>query len=247
MNRSFFSFWILIFCISSCTSTQPVTTVQYKDYRIEKPVRTDTAMVHMLAPYSAALNESMNKVIGFSNSQLSAKQPESGLGNFMADCMRIMAEKKFDRKVDAGFMNQGGIRSYIPKGNITVGRIFELMPFDNLLVLQDVKGTVLQQFLDKMAADGGWPVSAGLTMGIKEKKAVNVQINGKPLDAAAVYVIANSDYVANGGSDCDMLRRIPQQNKGYLMRDALIDFVADLTRQGKPLDYHIENRVVHVN
>lgn len=247
MNRSFFSFWILIICISSCTSTQPVTNVQYKDYRIEKSGRPDTAMISMLAPYSAALNESMNKVIGFSNNQLSAKQPESGLGNFMADCMRIMAEKKFDRKVDAGFMNQGGIRSYIPKGNITVGRIFELMPFDNLLVIQEVKGAVLQQFLDKMASDGGWPVSAGLTMGIKDKRAVNVQINGKPLDIAAVYVIANSDYVANGGSDCEMLRRIPQQNKGYLMRDALIDFVSDLTRQGKPLDYHIENRVVHVN
>ncbi|MCA6448754.1 MAG: 5'-nucleotidase C-terminal domain-containing protein [Chitinophagaceae bacterium] len=247
MNRSFFLFCTLIVCISSCTSTQPVTTVQYKDYRIERSVRSDTAIVSLLAPYGAALNESMNKVIGFSNNQLSAKQPESGLGNFMADCMRIMAEKKFGRKVDAGFMNQGGIRSYIPKGNITVGRIFELMPFDNLLVLQEVKGAVLQQFLDKMASDGGWPVSAGLTMGIQDKKAVNVQINGKPLDIAAVYVIANSDYVANGGSDCEMLRRIPQQNKGYLMRDALIDFVSDLTRQGKPLDYHIENRVVHVN
>ncbi|MBI2283713.1 MAG: 5'-nucleotidase C-terminal domain-containing protein [Bacteroidetes bacterium] len=247
MNRSFFSFWTLIFWISSCNSTQTVTTVQYKDYRIEKSVQPDTAIVRMLAPYSAALNESMNKVIGFSNNQLSAKQPESGLGNFMADCMRSMAEKKFDRRVDAGFMNQGGIRSYIPKGNITVGRIFELMPFDNLLVIQEVKGSVLQQFLDKMAADGGWPVSAGLTMGIKDKKAVNVQINGKPLDATVVYVIANSDYVANGGSDCEMLRRIPQQNKGYLIRDALIDFVADLTRQGKPLDYQIENRVVHVD
>lgn len=247
MNRSFFSFWTLIICISSCTSTQPVTTVQYKDYRIERSGRSDTAMISMLTPYSAALNESMNKIIGFSNNQLSAKQPESGLGNFMADCMRIMAEKKFGRKVDAGFMNQGGIRSYIPKGNITAGRIFELMPFDNLLVIQEVKGAVLQQFLDKMASDGGWPVSAGLTMGIKDKRAVNVQINGKPLDIAAVYVIANSDYVANGGSDCEMLRRIPQQNKGYLMRDALIDFVSDLTRQGKPLDYHIENRVVYVN
>ena len=43
-------------------------------------------------------------------------------------------------------MNHGGIRSYIPKGNITTGKIFELMPFDNLIVLQEVKGSVLQQF-----------------------------------------------------------------------------------------------------
>ena len=41
-------------------------------------------------------------------------------------------------------------------------------------------------------------------------------INGKPLDKDAVYVIANSDYVAKGGSDCEMLRKIPKQDKGYL-------------------------------
>lgn len=247
MNRSFFSFAIILFCVSSCISTQPVTSLLYNDYRIERSAKTDTGLTAMLAPYSTALNVSMNKVIGFSNNQLAAKQPESGLGNFMADCMRVMAEKKFGKKVDAGFMNQGGIRSYIPKGNITVGKIFELMPFDNLLVIQELKGSVLQRFLDKMAADGGWPVSAGITMGIKDKKAVNVLVNGKELDANALYVIANSDYVANGGSDCDMLMGIPQQNKGYLMRDALIDFVSDLTREGKPLDYSIEKRVVYVN
>jgi 2',3'-cyclic-nucleotide 2'-phosphodiesterase (5'-nucleotidase family) len=201
----------------------------------------------MLAPYRLTMDAAMNKVIGFSNNQMNARQPESGLGNFMADGIRIMAEKKYGKKVDAGFINQGGIRSYISQGNITVGKIFELMPFDNLVVLQEMKGSVMQQFLDKMAADGGWPVSAGVVMEIKDKKAINVSINGKPLDPAAVYLIANSDYVANGGSDCDMLRRIPQQNKGYLLRDALIEFVSDFTRQGKPLDYSIEKRVVNVN
>jgi len=144
-------------------------------------------------------------------------------------------------------MNQGGIRSYIPKGNITVGKIFELMPFDNLVVLQDVKGSVLQEFLDKTAGEGGWPVSTGITMSIKEKKAVQVLIGGKPLDANATYTIANSDYVANGGSDCEMLRKIPKMDKGYLFRDALLEYVAELTKQGKPVESKIENRVTNVN
>jgi 2',3'-cyclic-nucleotide 2'-phosphodiesterase (5'-nucleotidase family) len=91
----------------------------------------------------------------------------------MADCMRMMAEKKFERKVDAGFMNQFGIRSSIPKGNITVGKIFEMMPFDNLVVLQEIKGNVLKEFLDKTAADGGWPVSIGTRWASKTKRAVN--------------------------------------------------------------------------
>ncbi|MDB5211829.1 MAG: 5-nucleotidase, partial [Sediminibacterium sp.] len=143
-------------------------------------------------------------------------------------------------------MNQFGIRSYVPKGNITIGKIFELMPFDNLVVLQEVKGSVLHQFLDKIAADGGWPVS-GVTMGIKEKKAINITINGSPLNENATYTIANSDYVASGGDNCEMLRNVPQQNKGYLYRDALIEYVSNFTQQGKPVDQIIENRVVNVN
>ena len=84
-------------------------------------------------------------------------------------------------------------------------------------------------------------------MGIKDKKAVNVIINGKSLDANATYVIANSDYVANGGSDCEMMRKIPQMNKGYLLRDALIEFVTGFTQQGKPVQFSIEKRVVKDN
>src|SRR6478609_4376489 len=89
-------------------------------------------------------------VVVFAVSCSTTHQPESGLGNLMADCMKTMAEKKFNRKVDAGFMNQFGIRTSIPKGNITVGKIFELMPFDNLVVLQEIKGTVLKQFLERI-------------------------------------------------------------------------------------------------
>lgn len=245
MRRSISFFPVMLLLTVSCSSGHQITTLSFLDYRIDQRVKVDSSLVKMLRPYAGTLNETMNKVIGFSNSNLQAKQPESGLGNFMADAIKLMAEKKFAKKVDAGFMNQGGIRSYIPKGNITTGKIFELMPFDNLIVLQEIKGSVLQQFLDKTAADGGWPVSAGVTMAIKEKKAIQVVINGKALDPETTYVIANSDYVANGGSDCEMLRRIPKQDKGYLMRDALIEYVQAITQQGKPLDYQIENRVTY--
>ncbi|MEO7530606.1 MAG: 5'-nucleotidase [Sediminibacterium sp.] len=249
MLRNIFSFLVTVIFASSCSSStkNTSTSLLYKDYRIEKEAKKDGDLEKMLQPYAASLSVTMDKVIGFSNNGLMSKQPESGLGNFMADCMRSMAEKKFGKKVDAGFMNQFGIRSYIPKGNITIGKIFELMPFDNLVVLQEIKGTVLQQFLDKIASDGGWPVSAGVTMGIKDKKAVNVIINGKRLNENDTYLIANSDYVANGGDNCEMLRKIPIQSKGYLYRDALIEYVTNFTQQGNPVDYTIEKRVVNVN
>ena len=199
----------------------------------------------LLMPYAKDINATMNKVIGTSAGNYNNNRPESEIGNFLADAYKAMAEEKFGRKVDAGFMNAGGIRSYLSKGNITVGKVFEIMPFDNILVLQELKGSVLQAYLDKMAEDGGWPVSKGLTMIIRNKKATAVTVNGKPLDPNTVYVVAHSDYIANGGSDCDMLRPIPQINRGYLMRDAIIDYINAFTRDGKIIQPAIENRVTN--
>jgi len=213
-------------------------------YRISSNGNVDSGLYKLLRPYADSIGKTMNKVIGFSANGMTKKQPESGLGNFMADCMKAMAEKKFDTKVDAAFVNYGGIRSYLPKGEVTVGKIFEIMPFDNLIVLQVVPGDTLQAFLNRVAEKGGWPIS-GISMGIKEKKAVNVIVNNEPLQSGKMYVIANSDYIANGGDDCFMLKKIPTLNRGYLLRDALITYVENYTQSGQSIDANSQNRVVY--
>jgi 2',3'-cyclic-nucleotide 2'-phosphodiesterase (5'-nucleotidase family) len=220
--------------------------VEFKNYKIVSQLRQDSNFIQWLIPYADSMHRSMNKVIGFSVSTLINKQPESSLGNFMADCMKAMAEKKFNQKIDAAFMNFGGIRSYISKGDITIGKVYELMPFDNLIVLQKVKGMVLKSFLDKTAASGGWPLS-GITMRINNRKATDIWIDKKPLKEDADYIIANTDYVANGGDDCIMLKNIPKQNIGYLLRDALIEYILLFTQQSKPIEAKMDNRIVYVN
>lgn len=230
----------------ACKQAPQQSIVNYQGFQINKQAPVDSALVRLIAPYGNQLKASMGKVIGFSENGLYKKQPESEIGNFMADAMKEMAEIKFGKKVDAAFVNYGGVRSYIAKGNVTVGQIFELMPFDNLVVLQEISGTVLQQFLDKTAMDGGWPLS-GLTMEINDKKAANIKIAGKLINPNAKYLIANSDYVANGGSDCAMLKGIAQENRGYLLRDALLDYTVALTAKGKKIDSILENRVINAN
>jgi 2',3'-cyclic-nucleotide 2'-phosphodiesterase (5'-nucleotidase family) len=245
-NRKIIISTLAFMLILSCKQSLQKSVVQYQGYQINKQAASDSAMIRLIAPYGNQLKTSMGKVIGHSDNGMNKKQPESEIGNYMADAMKEMAEKKFGKKVDAAFVNYGGVRSYIAKGDVTVGQIFELMPFDNLVVLQEIKGTVLQQFLDATAADGGWPLS-GLTMEIKAKKAIHIVIGGKPFDKDATYWIANSDYVANGGSNCSMLKGIHQENKGYLLRDALIGYTITVTAKGKSIDSNIENRVVNAN
>jgi 2',3'-cyclic-nucleotide 2'-phosphodiesterase (5'-nucleotidase family) len=234
----------LLFFASCKTSFLP-QKVEYLDYQITAALPKDSSLLNMMRPYGDSVNNSMNMVVAIADQTLEKKLPSGSLNNFMADAMLFSAKQKFGVPVDAAFVNYGGIRTnQLAKGEVTRGKVFELMPFDNILLLQKIKGDVLQQFLDHTASLGGWPV-AGITMQIADKKAVNVSINGKPLDVNKIYTIANSDYVANGGDNAAMLKPIPQQNIGYLMRDAIFDYIKALKAEGKNITAQTENRITN--
>ena len=236
---------VTCFFLFSCKTIYQPHTVQYKDYRINKQHSADSQMNVLLKPYSDSVNKNMNDVIAIAGMELEKKQPESTLGNLLADAMLYVSGGVYQTKVHASFINFGGIRlNSIPAGNITRGKVFETAPFDNIIVLLNVTGNTLQQFLDLVAAKGGWPC-AGITYQIKNKKAINIVIGGTPIDDGSVYKIALVDYVANGGDDCVMLKNIPQENNGYLFRDAVIAYFTKLNKEGKKIEAKIEKRVTN--
>jgi 2',3'-cyclic-nucleotide 2'-phosphodiesterase (5'-nucleotidase family) len=158
-----------------------------------------------------------------------------------------MAGKKFGKQVDLAFMNTGGIRlNQMLPGPINKGQIYELMPFDNLMVLVEMDGVQLQGFLDHVAARGGWPVSGG-SYTIANKKAINVLINGKTIIPTQNYTIATSDYVANGGDDSNVMKTLKQQNIGYLQRDALLEYTAQFGKQNKRIEKPTGERVIRTD
>lgn len=248
MRKISIALFVGLFAITlsiSCNLSYQPQSVQYKGYQVNQSSKQDSSIIVLLKPYSDSVNSSMNEVVAVSETELSKKQPEGTLGNLIADAMLVMGEKKYSVRIDAAFMNYGGIRlPSIPAGNITRGKIFELSPFDNALIIQNLSGKVLQEFLDHIASRGGWPC-AGISMQIKDKKAINVKIGGADLDESKVYAIANTDYVANGGDDCIMLKPIPQINNGYIFRDALFDYIKLFTSNGKKVSAKIENRVTN--
>ncbi len=228
-----------------CHTSYKAQSLQYRNYRISDSVQTDPALLALMKPYSDSVNKSMNDIVGYAEKSLDKKPMECELGNFMTDALLVMAAEKYGTQVDGAMVNYGGIRlTQLPAGNVTRGKIFELMPFDNLLILQKLKGSVLQQLLDLTAGKGGWPL-AGITLQIKDRKAVNIQVGGKPLDPDAVYTIANSDFIANGGDNADMLRQVPQISNGYLMRDAFFDYIKKEKAMGRNITARIENRVTN--
>jgi 2',3'-cyclic-nucleotide 2'-phosphodiesterase (5'-nucleotidase family) len=187
----------------------------------------------IISPYREKLAEEMNEVIGTFGNTMIKSRPESTLGNWMCDALQIKAGDIFNEEVDCTIHNYGGIRlSSIQEGPVTVGTIFELMPFDNFLVLLEMKGETLRQFCDHMAIGKGWPVSKELSYKIAHDKAVEITINEKELDDNRIYRICSTDYVANGGDNASFLKGLPIKISSVYVRDALIDYMKGLTQEG---------------
>src|SRR6188768_1714031 len=192
----FYLLLIAIFFAVSCSTSYKTENVQYSHYRIQQYDEGSKSLASIVKPYSDSVNKSMNIVIGYNDLRLEKKKEGNALGFFMADAYLEMAKQKVDPKVDAAFMNSGGIRlPEMAAGPITQGKIFELMPFDNVMVLLKVKGSLLKQYLDTLAATEG-VIESGMTMQIVNKTVQQVMVGGKPLDLNADYTILNSDYVA---------------------------------------------------
>jgi 2',3'-cyclic-nucleotide 2'-phosphodiesterase (5'-nucleotidase family) len=244
------SLFILIASLAICCSPKYFAPTQLNVYNYSMDAAKQgeqTAMKAFLQPYADSVNNSMNIFLANLDSTLTKSWPENSLGHFMTDAYLEMAGKKFGKQVDLAFMNTGGIRlNQMLPGPINKGQIYELMPFDNLMVLVEMDGVQLQGFLDHVAARGGWPVSGG-SYTIANKKAINVLINGKTIIPTQNYTIATSDYVANGGDDSNVMKTLKQQNIGYLQRDALLEYTAQFGKQNKRIEKPTGERVIRTD
>jgi 2',3'-cyclic-nucleotide 2'-phosphodiesterase (5'-nucleotidase family) len=243
-NFPFYPLLIAIFFAGSCSTSYKTENVQYSHYRIQQYDEGSKSLASIVKPYSDSVNKLMNIVIGYNATPLEKKRESNTLGFFVTDAYLEMAKQKVDPKIDAAFMNSGGIRlPEMPAGAITQGKIFELMPFDNLMVLLKVKGSLLKQYLDTLAANEG-VIESGITVQIVNKTAQQVLVGGKPLDLNEDYTIVHSDYVA---MNSNLLKNVHRSTNGYLLRDALLDYVKLINSQNKKVTVTNIDRVSYVN
>jgi len=232
----------ILFAIS-CNTSYKAGHIQYSNYRIQQ-TPSPNALTSIISPYADSVNKLMNAVIGYSEAQLERKKQGNTLGYFMTDAYLKMAKQKVDPNVDIAFMNSGGVRlPDLSAGAVTQGKIYELMPFDNLMVLFKMKGSQLKEYLDTLAGDDG-VVESGMTMQIENKTAQHIMVGGKPIDPDAQYTIVHSDYVV---INSNFLKNISWKTNGYLLRDAIIDYVKLNNSQGKKIKVSDTDRIIYVN
>jgi 2',3'-cyclic-nucleotide 2'-phosphodiesterase (5'-nucleotidase family) len=224
---------ILSVLISCRTTYQPAKVTYLSKDIVRQTARIDSTMLALLEPFKDSLDTKMSKIVVMLGNDLEKKQPQGTLGDMIADAMRMQAEKVYGKKVDVALMNSGGIRlPSVQTGIFTLGKLYEVHPFDNRLLIMSLSGDILQQLLDLTASRGGWPVS-GMSMVIRDKKATDIMIQGAPLEKNRYYVVALSDYVAGGGDDAYMLKGLPLEDKNYLLRNAIGDYLGEFRQAGK--------------
>ncbi len=233
---------ILLLAVTGCHKPYYISQHSNRHYAVGKDGKTDSSYTRFLAPYKLRMDSTMQVVIGRTDTNLTKAQPECTLGNFVADAM-LQAAKQRNSNVDAAVCNYGGMRiPYINAGNITVGRMYELMPFDNALTIVEVPGKILIQWCNHMAAMKGWPVS-GISYLLQDGAAEYIRINQQPIDENKIYLIATNDYLATGGDKCSFLTPLKATPVNLFIRDILIDYVKALHKDNKPLHPYIEKRV----
>lgn len=245
MNYKFAYILICLFYFYSCKSSYKVTQVEYDLVSVDSTKQGNEQINEIIRPYSETLDKTMNEVVCNSAQVLTKSKPESSLGNLLADATFFEASNYFQNKPDLAIVNYGGIRiPSLPKGEISLGKIYELMPFDNYINLVYVKGNILKEVCDLIASNGGWPVS-GIYFKIKNNKAENILIQEEKLDVNKVYKIAISDYLANGGDNMAMLKNLEREKSDLLLRDAFIQYFKGFGQEEKLLNATIEGRITN--
>jgi len=232
---------ILVCTLAACTPRIHYLGTETKTYKTEE-IAADERVKDMVTPYKTRLDKAMNQVIGNLAKELPKAKPESPLGNFVADLIHKKSEDYYEKPIDFTVVNYGGLRiPALPEGEIIKGKIFELMPFDNMLVVMEIDANTLRQLFETMASNGGWPISKHIQYTIEDARATNILINGESIDEDKIYKIALSDYLANGGDKLFFLKDKKRHNLGVLFRDAIIEYITE--QKGKPMDVTVEGRV----
>ena len=156
--------------------------------------RVDSTILAIITPYQVRIEDQMNEVLTYTKNDLEKGKPQSTIGNFVTDLCLNYADAHIC------VMNNGGLRTTISKGEITRGKLYELMPFENELVVLELNKDDYIGLLNYIGSRGGEPFS-GITIAIN--KDGKILSNSWPVnfEKGEKVRVLTSDYLANGGDE----------------------------------------------
>lgn len=221
-----------VLLIVSCQSSN-ISKIEGKRIDIDNQIISDTDIENFIKPYRERINKNLDSIISYAPETYSKSDGElnTAIGNLMADAVYSESNPIFNKRtgknIDFVLLNHGGIRSIISKGNVTIRTAFEVMPFENSVVVVELKGDQLIEMMNYLSkAKRAHPISKQLQITLnKDSEVQSSSVNGQPIDANATYYVATNDYLYNGG---DGMTFFQTNSKLYVLdykiRNVLIDY-----------------------
>jgi 2',3'-cyclic-nucleotide 2'-phosphodiesterase (5'-nucleotidase family) len=191
---------------------------------ISSEIKAEDKLSKEIKPYKDSLDKKMNEVLGKSETDFVVARPSSNLMNWVSDAVFVNQTRNVRLAQPLiCLLNTGGIRSSIGKGDVTLGDMYKIMPFENTLVWVELPVSVIPEIETFLKKSGGEPISNCKLLNGK------LEINGMRQNTTHIWILT-SDYLMNGGDKMDFFNKKTNINStGKLLRDILIE---ELKNQG---------------
>lgn len=232
--KHFFLFNTLIFLIFSSIFGQ----IEVKSYHLDAIDEQyfssqDDNMERYLKRLKRKMDQQMNVEVGYSDRELSNDIPNELpylLTRLLCEHVQTLSVMQDGDSVDIALLNYGGIRASLPQGMLTVGDFYRIVPFENLIVLLDIKGSELQKIVE---VERKRDVAAFYGLQIAENNQ-KIIVNGKNLVPEETYRIVTVDFIAPGGDN--ILKNVEFKqvaNTMQLLRDGILEEVKKISARGE--------------
>ena len=224
---------ILTFIITSSCSQQKqyITSISGVEIPISDTIKSDPNIEDYIKPYREHIDQDLGKVLSFAPFTLDKSGKwQTTVGNLMADATLDHANRIYKartaKNVDLVLLNLGGIRSILPKGDVTTRTAFELMPFENKVIVAELPGSAILEMIDYLISEKKAHPLSGMTFTIdKDNKPKDIRIKGQAFDPSKIYNVATSDYLITGGDRMYFFKKsLKNTDIDYKLRSIMIDY-----------------------
>lgn len=234
MKKFIILFFTILLILSCKNEPQFLHKIEGKLLPINEEIKAHEDIENFIKPYKEKVESEMNKVLSYTPTDLvrTDGELESSLGNLMADMCYNRANSVFKsrtgKNIDFAMFNYGGIRAGIGKGTITTQNAFNLMPFENSLVVVELTPTKINELVTYLiAGKRGHPLSSQISLTITDS-GHQLMIHNEPLDTSKNYYVLTSDYLQNGGDNMNFFKDPVNLYKlDYKVRNAIIDYFSE--------------------
>ncbi|MFD2740881.1 bifunctional metallophosphatase/5'-nucleotidase [Sulfitobacter aestuarii] len=212
----------------------------------------DEETVGRIADAAKPLDEIRNKIVAQTTEAINGERDtcrvqECAMGNAIADAMLARVA---DQGIDVAFQNSGGIRASIDAGEVTMGEVLTVLPFQNTLSTFEVSGETLLAALENGVSQieevaGRFPQVAGLSYAFDASQPVGsriseVMVGDAPLDPSASYGVVSNNYVRNGGDGYEMFK---SAENAYDFGPDVADVLAEYLIKNAPYLPYTDGRI----